>query len=39
MVSDNNKNITGIAYNILNLPRQNTVAGKRAIKYYYDATG
>ena len=39
MTSDQNKKITGISYNILNLPSVITVAGKGAIKYYYDASG
>ncbi|MFT4094196.1 MAG: hypothetical protein QM640_11200 [Niabella sp.] len=36
---DKNKNIQSIAYNILNLPDQITVAGKGNILYQYDATG
>jgi len=36
---DQNKKITGISCNILNLPSVIMVAGKGAIKYYYDVTG
>ena len=39
MVSDQNKKITQITYNILNLPGVITVSGKGTIKYYYDAAG
>ncbi|MEP7111234.1 MAG: hypothetical protein ABI760_24775, partial [Ferruginibacter sp.] len=36
---DNNKNITSITYNYLNLPTVITVAGKGTITYTYDASG
>lgn len=36
---DNNKAITSITYNFLNLPSVITVAGKGTITYSYDATG
>ncbi|HEX7903418.1 MAG TPA: DUF6443 domain-containing protein [Chitinophagaceae bacterium] len=36
---DNNKNISDITYNHLNLPQQITVTGKGTITYTYDATG
>jgi RHS repeat-associated protein len=39
LTSDANKNISNIAYNILNLPQQITVTGKGSISYTYDATG
>ncbi len=39
MVLDNNKAISSIAYNHLNLPQQVTVAGKGTISYVYDAAG
>lgn len=39
MMSDENKAISSIAYNYLNLPQNMTVAGKGAINYMYDATG
>ena len=39
MTSDQNKKITAISYNVLNLPSVITVAGKGLIKYYYDAAG
>jgi len=39
ITGDQNKKISGIIYNVLNLPSVITVAGKGAIKYYYDATG
>ncbi len=39
LISDNNKAITGIVYNHLNLPSIITVAGKGTITYIYDALG
>ncbi|WP_207632583.1 DUF6443 domain-containing protein [Foetidibacter luteolus] len=39
MVSDKNKDMSGIVYNHLNLPYTVTVTGKGTIKYIYDATG
>ena len=36
---DNNKNISGIAYNYLNLPNVVTVTNKGTITYTYDAAG
>jgi RHS repeat-associated protein len=36
---DNNKKISGIQYNHLNLPSTVTVTGKGSIDYVYDATG
>jgi RHS repeat-associated protein len=39
MISDQNKKITNIVYNILNLPSQITIPSKGIIRYYYDATG
>ena len=39
MTSDQNKKITAISYNVLNLPSVITVAGKGLIKYYYDVAG
>jgi len=36
---DNNKGISTISYNYLNLPQQVTVAGKGTISYTYDAAG
>lgn len=37
--SDANKNISSIAYNLLNLPRVVTITGKGTITYTYDAAG
>jgi RHS repeat-associated protein len=39
MISDQNKKINNIVYNILNLPSQITIPSKGIIRYYYDATG
>ncbi|HMH20213.1 MAG TPA: DUF6443 domain-containing protein [Puia sp.] len=39
MTIDNNKGITAISYNFLNLPQQITIAGKGTIAYNYDAEG
>jgi RHS repeat-associated protein len=39
VIADKNKNISNIAYNILNLPQTITVAGKGTITYTYDAAG
>ncbi len=39
MVVDNNKNISGIAYNCLNLPQSIAVTNKGSIEYVYDAAG
>lgn len=39
MVLDNNKAISSIVYNHLNLPQTITVAGKGTITYTYDAAG
>ncbi|SHK78875.1 RHS repeat-associated core domain-containing protein [Chitinophaga jiangningensis] len=36
---DNNKGITGINYNFLNLPEEITVGTKGTIRYLYDAAG
>jgi RHS repeat-associated protein len=36
---DNNKDITAIAYNYLNLPQSVTVKNKGSIEYVYDAAG
>ena len=39
MNKDNNKQISSISYNYLNLPEVITVTGKGTISYTYDATG
>ena len=39
MVSDQNKDITSITYNHLNLPKLVTFTGNRSITYTYDAAG
>lgn len=39
LVTDNNKNISTINYNFLNLPQQITVTAKGVIQYTYDAAG
>jgi len=39
LTSDNNKKISGITYNYLNLPQTITVTGKGTITYTYDAVG
>ncbi|MFM8912742.1 MAG: RHS repeat domain-containing protein, partial [Flammeovirgaceae bacterium] len=39
MVLDNNKNISAIAYNHLNLPKQVTKTNGEYLRYSYDATG
>ncbi|QJB38982.1 RHS repeat-associated core domain-containing protein [Chitinophaga oryzae] len=39
LIKDNNKGITSITYNHLNLPELVTVAGKGSIRFYYDAGG
>ncbi|WP_431213471.1 RHS repeat-associated core domain-containing protein [Puia sp. P3] len=39
LISDQNKDITGIVYNYLNLPQQITINGKGTITYTYDASG
>ncbi|MBL7732001.1 MAG: hypothetical protein JNM88_12545, partial [Chitinophagaceae bacterium] len=39
LVSDNNKNISSITYNHLNLPSVISVTGKGTITYTYDAAG
>jgi RHS repeat-associated protein len=39
MVVDNNKKISNIAYNFLNLPQNITVTAKGSIEYVYDAGG
>jgi len=39
MTIDNNKGITAISYNFLNLPQLITIAGKGTIAYNYDAAG
>ncbi|MBO9571609.1 MAG: M15 family metallopeptidase, partial [Chitinophagaceae bacterium] len=39
LTRDQNKNITSISYNVLNLPEYIVVAGKGAISYQYDAAG
>ncbi|WP_300600699.1 DUF6443 domain-containing protein [Niabella sp.] len=39
LTKDENKNISSISYNILNLPEQIDVTGKGTISYQYDAAG
>jgi len=39
LILDNNKKISGITYNYLNLPSVITVTGKGTITYTYDASG
>ncbi|MBV7532220.1 DUF6443 domain-containing protein [Chitinophaga sp. sic0106] len=39
LTKDNNKNITAISYNYLNLPEIIDITGKGSIRYFYDATG
>jgi RHS repeat-associated protein len=39
LLSDNNKGISSIVYNHLNLPTTITVSGKGSIEYVYDNTG
>ncbi|CAL1519020.1 DUF6443 domain-containing protein [Chitinophaga sp. MM2321] len=39
LIKDQNKNITAISYNHLNLPELITIAGKGSIQYIYDAAG
>ena len=39
MIVDNNKKISGIVYNYLNLPQVITITGKGTITYTYDAAG
>lgn len=39
MTADQNKKITGIVYNHLNLPQVVTITGKGTITYTYDASG
>ncbi|WP_157097852.1 RHS repeat domain-containing protein [Niabella ginsenosidivorans] len=39
LTKDENKSISAITYNILNLPEQITVTGKGTISYQYDAAG
>lgn len=39
MIADNNKQISAITYNHLNLPEQVTIPGKGTIIYTYDAMG
>ena len=39
MITDKNKNITGIAYNQLNLPKKITFGTNNTIEYIYNATG
>ncbi|WP_176954519.1 DUF6443 domain-containing protein [Niabella drilacis] len=39
LTKDANKNISGISYNILNLPQQIDVTGQGTISYQYDAAG
>jgi RHS repeat-associated protein len=39
LTADNNKNISGINYNYLNLPSLITIPGKGTIVYTYDAAG
>ncbi|MBO9570638.1 MAG: hypothetical protein J7497_00265 [Chitinophagaceae bacterium] len=39
LTKDQNKNISSISYNVLNLPEYIAVAGKGAISYQYDAAG
>ncbi len=39
LTKDDNKGITGITYNHLNLPNEITIPGKGTIRYVYDAAG
>ncbi|RBL88335.1 DUF6443 domain-containing protein [Chitinophaga flava] len=39
LTTDNNKHITGITYNHLNLPQTVTIPDKGTIRYLYDASG
>jgi len=39
MISDNNKNITNITYNHLNLPKKISFQNDNFIEYTYDALG
>ncbi|PWU02602.1 MAG: hypothetical protein C5B52_05120 [Bacteroidetes bacterium] len=39
LVLDNNKKISNISYNFLNLPQQISINGKGTINYVYDAAG
>ncbi|WP_068845725.1 DUF6443 domain-containing protein, partial [Flavobacterium chilense] len=39
MITDKNKNITGIVYNQLNLPKKITFGTNNTIEYIYNATG
>ena len=39
MESDENKSITHISYNHLNLPTEVTFSGGKSVKYMYDAAG
>ena len=39
MTQDNNKGISTITYNYLNLPQTITMTGKGTISYTYDAAG
>jgi RHS repeat-associated protein len=39
LLIDNNKNISNITYNMLNLPQIVSIAGKGTISYLYDAAG
>ena len=39
LLTDNNKGITSITYNFLNLPQAVYIRGKGVISYVYDATG
>jgi hypothetical protein len=39
LITDNNKKISGIIYNYMNLPQQVTMTGKGTISYIYDAGG
>jgi YD repeat-containing protein len=39
MITDNNKGIGSITYNVLNLPSSVSKTGQGTIQYYYDATG
>jgi len=39
IISDANKNISGIVYNYLNLPERITVTDKGTVSYIYDASG
>jgi RHS repeat-associated protein len=39
LILDNNKAISGITYNYLNLPQQVTITSKGTISYTYDAAG